>query len=111
MPRRRLYHVVPLAVAAAVVFLTLGGSAAPAPTPNAIQVENAKPGTPGWNDFSSIAQQDAISGFGSKVSVNHGDSVDLYVTTTAASFTIDVFRMGWYGGVGARRVTSLGSFP
>jgi len=78
---------------------------------NAIQVENSNPGTPGWDDFSSVAQQDAISGYGSKISVNHGDSLDLYVTTTAASFTIDVFRTGWYAGVGARRLASLGSFP
>lgn len=82
-----------------------------AATQNAIQVENAKPGTPGWDDFASIASQDAISGFGSKISVNHGDSLDLYVTTTAASFTINVYRTGWYGGVGARLVQSLGSFP
>ena len=79
--------------------------------PNAIQLENAKPGTPGWDEFYSIAQQDAISGFGSKISLNHGDSLDLYVTTTAPSFTIDVFRTGWYGGVGARLVQSLGTFP
>ncbi len=77
---------------------------------NPIQVENSKPGTPGWDDFASVAQQDAISGYGSKISVNHGDSLDFYVTTTAPSFTIDIFRTGWYGGVGARLVASLGSF-
>ena len=79
--------------------------------PNAIQVENANPGTPGWDDFASVAQQDAISGFGSKISVDHGESLDLFVTTTAPSFTIEIFRTGWYQGIGARRVASLGSFP
>ena len=78
---------------------------------NPIQVENSKPGTPGWNDFSSVLQDDAISGFGSKISVNHGDSIDFYVTTTAPSFTIDIYRTGYYGGDGARLITSLGSFP
>ncbi len=77
---------------------------------NAIQIENAKPGTPGWDDFASVAQQDAINGFGSKISVNHGDSLDLFVTTTAPTFTINVYRTGYYGGVGARLVQSLGSF-
>ena len=77
---------------------------------NAIQTENAKPGTANWYDFSAVASQDAINGYGSKISVNHGDSIDFYVTTTAASFTIDIFRTGWYGGVGARLVSSLGSF-
>ncbi|HLJ33130.1 MAG TPA: N,N-dimethylformamidase beta subunit family domain-containing protein [Ktedonobacteraceae bacterium] len=78
---------------------------------NPIQIENENPGTPGWNDFSSVLQDDAISGYGSKISVNHGDSLDFFVTTTAPSFTIDIFRTGYYGGVGARKITSLGSFP
>jgi hypothetical protein len=52
-----------------------------------------------------------MSGYGSTISVNHGRSIDFYVTTTAASFTIDVYRTGWYGGAGARRMASLGSFP
>ena len=75
-------------VGLAALFGLAGGSPA-APPLNAIQIENAKPGTPGWDDFAAVAQQDAINGFGSKISVNHGDSLDLYVTTTAASFTID----------------------
>src|SRR2546421_4275525 len=78
---------------------------------NPIQVENSNPGTPGWDEFASISQQDAISGYGSKISVNHGDSIDFFVTTTAASFTIDIFRTGWYQGIGARMMASLGSFP
>src|SRR3974390_2299224 len=78
---------------------------------NPIQVENSNPGTPGWDAFDSISQQDAISGYGSKISVNHGDSIDFYVTTTAASFTIDIFRTGYYQGIGARLITYLGRFP
>jgi len=77
---------------------------------NAIQDENSLPGDPTWNDFNAPAQPDVLSGFGSKISVNHGDSIDFFVTTTAASFTIDIYRTGYYGGAGARKVTSLGSF-
>ncbi len=99
-----------------IALLFLVGLAGALPSPaaaalNAIQIENANPGTPGWDAFASVAQQDAISGYGSKISVNHGGSLDLYVTTTAPSFTIDVFRTGWYGGVGARLMASLGTFP
>jgi hypothetical protein len=79
--------------------------------PNPIQQENSLPGTPGWNDFSADLQPDTISGFGSQISVNHGGSIDLYVTTTAASFTVDIFRTGYYQGIGARLIESLGSFP
>ncbi|MBA2286472.1 MAG: choice-of-anchor D domain-containing protein [Ktedonobacteraceae bacterium] len=82
-----------------------------ASTPNPIQVENSKPGTPGWNDFSSELVSDLISGYGSKISVTHGESINFFVTTTTASVSIDIFRTGWYGGVGARKITSLGSFP
>ena len=88
-----------------------GLPAAAAAAANAVQTENALPGDPTWDDFASVAQQDAISGYGSSISVNHGQSLDLFVTTTAASFNIDVFRMGWYGGAGARKVTTLGTFP
>ncbi|HET9999315.1 MAG TPA: N,N-dimethylformamidase beta subunit family domain-containing protein [Ktedonobacteraceae bacterium] len=88
-----------------------GAKEAHAASLNPIQIENNKPGTAGWNDFASVLQPDAISGFGSKISVNHGDSIDLFVTTTAPSFTIDIFRTGYYQGLGARLVQSLGSFP
>ena len=78
---------------------------------NAIQIENSKAGTQGWNDFSADLAPDTLSGFGSKISVNHGDSIDFYVTTTAPSFTINIYRTGYYGGAGARLISSLGSFP
>ena len=77
---------------------------------NPIQIENNNPGTPNWDDFSASLQPDLISGFGSQISVNHGGSIDFYVTTTAPSFTIDIFRTGYYQGIGARLMTSLGSF-
>jgi len=77
---------------------------------NPIQIENSQPGTPGWNDFSADLAPDTLSGFGSKISVNHGDSIDFYVTTTAPSLKIDIYRTGYYNGAGARLITSLGSF-
>src|SRR2546430_4454883 len=78
---------------------------------NPIQIENTKAGPPGWNVFSADLAPDTLSGFGSKISVNHSDSIDFYVTTTAPSFTINIYRTGYYGGAGARLITSLGSFP
>ncbi len=67
---------------------------------NPIQIENSKAGTQGWNDFSADLAPDTLSGFGSKISVNHADSIDFYVTTTAPSFTINIYRTGYYGGAG-----------
>ncbi|UWZ85850.1 choice-of-anchor D domain-containing protein [Occallatibacter riparius] len=81
-----------------------------ADTPNPIQQENSLPGTSGWANFTASSQQDLLSGFGSKISANHGDSIAFYVTTTDPSFTIDIYRTGYYQGIGARLVQSLGSF-
>jgi hypothetical protein len=77
---------------------------------NAIQRENSLPGTPGWNDFTAPDAPDTLSGFGSTISVNAGDSIDFYVTTTAPNFTVDIYRTGYYQGIGARLVQSMGSF-
>jgi Abnormal spindle-like microcephaly-assoc'd, ASPM-SPD-2-Hydin len=87
---------------------TLTAAPTHADTLNPIQIENQQPGDPTWDDFASVAQQDAISGYASPISVNHGQSVDFYVTTTASSFTMKVYRMGWYGGAGARLMTTIG---
>jgi hypothetical protein len=36
--------------------------------------------------------------------VNRGSTISLYVNTSATTFQLEVFRMGWYKGLGARRV-------
>ena len=45
-----------------------------------------------------------IEGYASLISVNTGDPIDLLVSTRAARYSIDVFRMGWYAGAGARHL-------
>lgn len=82
-----------------------------AATLNPIQIENQKTGSPGWNAFSANSSPTALSGYAAPVSLNLGQSVKFYITTTASSVNIDVYRTGWYSGVGARLVQSLGSFP
>jgi N,N-dimethylformamidase beta subunit-like protein len=68
-----------------------------------ISVENQRPGTPDW-DITHPALHQEIEGYASLTSANGGDAVDLLVTTHAARYAIDVFRMGWYAGAGARRL-------
>jgi hypothetical protein len=46
----------------------------------------------------------AIEGYASAVSVLPGQRFELYVSTTAPSFRVQAFRVGWYGGAQARRV-------
>lgn len=46
-------------------------------------------------------------GYASATSAAPGDEVSLYVSSGAASWWADVYRMGWYGGLGAGLVESL----
>jgi len=66
-------------------------------------VENAKSGTTSWILTNPAANQE-IEGYASATSVNRGGQIHFYVNTTASSFTITVYRMGWYGGTGGRQV-------
>ena len=72
---------------------------------NPIQIENARPGTREWL-LTSESVQGEIEGYGSATSVNQGESISFFVNTTAATYNLDIFRMGWYGGTGARRVAN-----
>jgi hypothetical protein len=45
-----------------------------------------------------------ISGYASRASINVGESIDLKVSTTRTSYSLEVYRMGWYGGAGSRLV-------
>ncbi len=52
-----------------------------------------------------------IEGYCSKQSVKAGESIDFLVSTRpVARFTIEIFRMGYYGGAGARLMMQLGPF-
>jgi len=49
----------------------------------------------------------AIQGFADPFSVNVGNSVSFKIESPASSYKVDIYRMGYYGGDGARLVTSL----
>ena len=70
---------------------------------NPLLDENNLPGTDDWI-LTRPALGREIEGYASVCSASRGDAVELYVNTAAPSFTIEIFRMGWYGGRGARRV-------
>lgn len=70
---------------------------------NPIQIENAKPGTSEWRLFDE-GNSGEIEGYASASSVNAGGSINLYVSTIDSIYTMDVFRLGWYGGLGGRRM-------
>ena len=71
---------------------------------NPIVVENQNAGSTNWNlgDSGSDAVGQ-IKGYASAVSINKGESITFFVSVNPAqTFTIDVYRLGWYGGAGGR---------
>jgi len=70
---------------------------------NPIIVENQQPGTTDWQ-LTNPATEHEIEGYASLTSVNRGSQISLFVNTQAPNYTIEIFRMGWYGGLGARRM-------
>lgn len=73
------------------------------PSPNPIQLENERRGTTAWI-LTKPALRGEIEGYASAPSVNQGHTIRLYVNTTAPTYRLNVYRMGWYGGLGAREM-------
>jgi hypothetical protein len=91
-------------------------AAEPAP-PNVIRQENRKPGSTDWQltrvriDEAAGYRSPWIEGYCSRQSVQAGDTLDILVSTRpAARFQLEVFRTGYYGGRGARHLTTFGPF-
>lgn len=97
----------------------------PSTSPNPIQVENQKPGTSAWQIglapyVNSNDTDQWIRGYASAVSINKGATITFNITvnpynwkpgTAPVPYTIDVYRIGWYGGRGGRLMKHLGPFP
>ncbi len=107
-------------VATALVGAFADTAASAATTPRGaslIAEENRQPGALDWqlsrvrlNKAQGI-RAPAVEGYCSKQSVLAGETLDIFVSTTpAARFTIEIFRTGYYGGRGARLMTTLGTF-
>jgi hypothetical protein len=81
-----------------------------------IREENAKPGDRDWQLTrvrinSGSYRTSLIEGYCSHQSLDAGETLSIFVSTDPArKFTIDIYRMGWYGGAGARKMTTLGPF-
>ncbi len=91
-------------------------SLATAAQPSWIREENNKPGSLDWQ-LTRVRLDKAnyrsawIEGYCSKQSVLAGESLDILVSTDPpVRFQIEIFRTGYYGGRGARLMTTLGAF-
>jgi hypothetical protein len=77
---------------------------------SAIVAENAKPGDPSWR-LPAKPHSGAIEGFADRTYAAQGEDVVLRVSTTAPRFRVTAYRIGWYGGAGARAVWRSASLP
>ena len=78
--------------------------AAPA---NDIVTENCKLGNPPEEWDINGAGDPTIQGFGTDISVNRGETILFKVKTDSPKYRIDVYRLGYYAGKGARLVTAI----
>jgi hypothetical protein len=88
--------------------------ALPLPDPNELDVapENAKPGTTAWRV--PTAQQGTaqdLAGYTDVPTITSGDRFQLYVSTSKRSLRASAYRIGYYGGTGAREYWHSDALP
>jgi hypothetical protein len=71
-----------------------------------IVLENTQTGSPSSEWDVSGAGDPTIQGFATDISVNRGDAVFFKVKTDSSNYRIDIYRIGYYGGNGARLVAA-----
>ncbi len=73
------------------------------PTAGWVLAENRRPGTNAWV-VGSVPIPHSIEGYPDHVSAKAGDTVALHVSSTANTFHVEAYRMGWYQGYGGRLI-------
>jgi hypothetical protein len=92
------------------------GPTAPGPD-NPVRAENRRPGSRGWRIGAggTVAADDLnrrIKGYASADSVDVGGMISFHVSThPARPFTVTLYRMGHYAGLGARQVAQSRTLP
>src|SRR5205085_3641196 len=74
---------------------------------NPIVCENLNPGAPSSEWDVSGGGDASIQGFATDISVNHGDAVHFKIKTNSTAYRIDIYRVGYYNGLGARKVATV----
>ena len=77
------------------------------PTGNAITCENSLTGNLASEWDIQGAGDDTIQGFATDISVNRGQTISFKIDTDATAYRLDIYRMGYYGGRGARKVATV----
>lgn len=98
-----------------IAFALLASAADAAEGPNVIVSENHRPGTRDWlltrTDVDENERSRAIEGYCSRTSLRAGEELAVHVSMSPPGrFTLDVYRLGYYGGDGGRLMASLGPY-
>jgi cysteine-rich repeat protein len=92
-------------VASLTVLWSSAVRAAPCDTPaNAIVAENCLPGNPPSQWEVSDEGDLSIQGFATDISVDAGQIIGFKVATNSTNYRIEIYRLGYYAGLGARLV-------
>ncbi|MCI0682546.1 MAG: Ig-like domain-containing protein [Gemmataceae bacterium] len=77
------------------------------PAVNPIITENLLPGNP-QSEWDVVSGGDSnIEGFTTDISVDQGQTVQFKINTDSTDYRLDIYRMGYYGGMGARKVATI----
>jgi hypothetical protein len=97
----------------------LGAIGATGATPNSIVLENQQTGTSqnvwdlsGQGQYSGFGLNQSgvtnyIEGFADNISVNRGQTINFKINTDSTNYRIDIYRLGYYQGLGARKITTI----
>ena len=77
------------------------------PVQNPIVCENSQPGNPQSEWDVSGGGDPNMEGYATDISVDHGQTINFKVDTSYSQYHLDIYRMGYYGGDGARKVATV----
>lgn len=116
MTRRDFLHTGASAAMVGAALRSQAASLSPRPRSSLIAEENAREGARDWQLTRVRPDKDGfrsalIEGYCSRQSVLAGESIDIMVSANPArKFRLEIFRSGYYGGRGARKMMELGPF-
>ena len=74
---------------------------------NEIEAENCLPGNPPSEWDVAGAGDENIQGYATDISVDQGGTIGFKVDTDATDYRLDIYRLGYYGGNGARFIATV----
>ena len=108
--RTKLFIFASCSFAAVVLIAVISPMLLPASMPtsplNPIELENHLPGSSTWQ-VTNGARNGEIQAYAGENSIDQGENLHLYVSTSSPSYNIDIYRLGYYDGLGGRLMNSI----